>query len=240
MITSAALTPGTLQAACHRLVLPTNRHIPWQDTLADQLNGLEGKDLELDSGEWLLNCRVISAFQAQLQERACRLISIKSCHPLTVVSANALGIPAQLTTPQLADPLPESPENQQAPALLIHRATLRSGDHLKARHHVLLIGDVNPGAQISAGGNVLIWGRLRGCAHAGVQGDLKARITALQLRPLQLRIADLVARGPEEKPQPGLAEEARIVDGVILIEPADPRSDLLMQELSADSNKQEQ
>ena len=73
----------------------------------------------------------------------------------------------------------------------------------------------------------------------GVEGDRNARITALQLRPLQLRIADLVARGPEEKPQPGLAEEARIVDGVISIEPADPRSDLSMQELSADSNNQE-
>jgi septum site-determining protein MinC len=187
----------------------------------------------------LLNCRVLSALQAQLEERSCRLLSIKSCHPLTVVSANALGIPAQLTTPQLADSLSNRPEEQQAPALLTHRATLRSGDHLKARHHVLLIGDVNPGAQISAGGNVLIWGRLRGCAHAGVEGDRNARITALQLRPLQLRIADLVARGPEEKPQPGLAEEARIVDGVISIEPADPRSDLSMQELSADSNNQE-
>ena len=232
-----ALTQGTFQAACHRLVLPTNRHISWQDTLEDQLNGLEGKDLELDSGEWLLNCRVISALQAQLEDRQCRLLSIKSCNPHTVVSANALGIPAQLVTPQpAADPRPDSREQEQAPALLIHRATLRSGDHLKARHHVLLIGDVNPGAQISAGGNVLIWGRLRGCAHAGVQGDLSARITALQLRPLQLRIADLVARGPEEKPQPGLAEEARIVDGEIAIEPADPRSDLLMQELSLDSN----
>ena len=100
-----ALTQETLQAACHRLVLPTNRHIPWQDTLEDQLNGLEGKDLELDSGEWLLNGRVLSAFQAQLEERRCRLLSIKSCNPLTVVSANALGIPAQLTTPQLADSL---------------------------------------------------------------------------------------------------------------------------------------
>ena len=216
--------------------MPTNRHISWQDTLEDQLNGLEGKDLELDSGEWLLNCRVLSAFQAQLEIRQCRLLSIKSCNPHTVVSANALGIPAQLLAPQPHDPPPESREEQQTPALLIHRATLRSGDHLKARHHVLLIGDVNPGAQISAGGNVLIWGRLRGCAHAGVRGDLNARITALQLRPLQLRIADLVARGPEEKPQPGLAEEARIVDGEIAIEPADPRSDLLMQELSLDSN----
>ena len=231
-----ALTQGTFQAACHRLVLPTNRHISWQDTLADQLNGLEGKDLELDSGEWLLNCRVLSAFQAQLEDRQCRLLSIKSCNPHTVVSANALGIPAQLLTPQPHDPPPESREEQQTPALLIHRATLRSGDHLKARHHVLLIGDVNPGAQISAGGNVLVWGRLRGCAHAGIQGDLNARITALQLRPLQLRIADLVARGPEEKPQPGLAEEARIVDGEIAIEPADPRGDLLMQEVSLDSN----
>ena len=231
-----ALTQGTFQAACHRLILPTNRHISWQDTLEDQLNGLEGKDLELDSGEWLLNCRVLSAFQAQLEDHQCRLLSIKSCNPHTVVSANALGIPAQLLTPQPNDPPTESREEQQTPALLIHRATLRSGDHLKARHHVLLIGDVNPGAQISAGGNVLIWGRLRGCAHAGVRGDLNARITALQLRPLQLRIADLVARGPEEKPQPGLAEEARIVDGEIAIEPADPRSDLLMQELSLDSN----
>ena len=205
--------------------------------MEDQLNGLEGKDLELDSGEWLLNGRMLSAFQAQLEERRCRLLSIKSCNPHTVVSANALGIPAQLVTPQpAADPRPDSREQEQAPALLIHRATLRSGDHLKARHHVLLIGDVNPGAQISAGGNVLIWGRLRGCAHAGVQGDLSARITALQLRPLQLRIADLVARGPEEKPQPGLAEEARIVDGEIAIEPADPRSDFPMQELSTDSN----
>jgi len=236
LITSVALTQGTFQAACHRLVLPTNRHIPWQDTLEDQLNGLEGKDLELDSGEWLLNCRVISALQAQLEDRQCRLLSIKSCNPHTVVSANALGIPAQFLTPQPNDPPPESREEQQTPALLIHRATLRSGDHLKARHHVLLIGDVNPGAQISAGGNVLIWGRLRGCAHAGAQGDLSARITALQLRPLQLRIADLVARGPEEKPQPGLAEEARIVDGEIAIEPADPRSDFPMQELSTDSN----
>jgi septum site-determining protein MinC len=231
-----ALTQGTFQAACHRLVLPPNRHIPWQDTLADQLNALKGKDLELDSGEWLLNCRVLSDFQCQLEDRQCRLLSVKSCNPQTVISANALGIPAQLMTPQPADSDPDSREQEQAPALLIHRATLRSGDHLKARHHVLLIGDVNPGAQISAGGNVLVWGRLRGCAHAGIQGDLNARITALQLRPLQLRIADLVARGPEEKPQPGLAEEARIVDGEIAIEPADPRGDLLMQEVSLDSN----
>jgi septum site-determining protein MinC len=69
---------------------------------------------------------------------------------------------------------------------------------------------------------VLVWGRLRGVAHAGRQGDRSARIIALQLRPLQLRIADAVARGPEETPAAGQAEEARLVDGEIRIDPASP------------------
>ena len=59
-------------------------------------------------------------------------------------------------------------------------------------------------------------------AHAGCRGDRGARIVALQLRPLQLRIADAVARGPEEAPAPGLAEQARLVGGEIRIEPAEP------------------
>ena len=103
-----------------------------------------------------------------------------------------------------------------------HQGTLRSGDHLQVEGTVLLLGDVNPGARISAGGHVLVWGRLRGIAHAGCHGDNTARIVALQLRPLQLRIATAVARGPEGLPPEGLAEEARIVDGAIQIDPAQP------------------
>jgi len=59
-------------------------------------------------------------------------------------------------------------------------------------------------------------------ANAGCHGDRQARIVALQLRPLQLRIADAVARGPEEDPALGLAEQARLVGGEIRIEPAEP------------------
>ena len=68
----------------------------------------------------------------------------------------------------------------------------------------------------------VVWGRLRGIAHAGCHGDSAARIVALQLRPLQLRIATAVARGPEGLPPEGLAEEARIVNGAIQIDPAQP------------------
>ncbi|MFN9932345.1 MAG: septum site-determining protein MinC, partial [Cyanobacteriota bacterium] len=61
-----------------------------------------------------------------------------------------------------------------------------------------------------------------GMAHAGCGGNRSARIVALQLRPLQLRIADAVARGPEERPPAGLAEEALLVNGTIRIDPASP------------------
>jgi septum site-determining protein MinC len=106
---------------------------------------------------------------------------------------------------------------------MIHRGTLRSGDHLEAEGTVLVLGDVNPGARVSAGGHVLVWGRLRGVAHAGCRGEQRARIVALQLRPLQLRIASAVARGPEDAPPEGLAEQASLVEGeIIRIDPAEP------------------
>ena len=85
----------------------------------------------------------------------------------------------------------------------------------------------------------MIWGRLRGIAHAGRFGDTNARVVALQLRPLQLRIADQVARGPDDQPQAGLAEEARIEAGEIVIEPADPRlNPRLLQQGTEEASEQ--
>ncbi|MFN9644656.1 MAG: septum site-determining protein MinC [Cyanobacteriota bacterium] len=109
-----------------------------------------------------------------------------------------------------------------AGGLSIHQGTVRSGDHRQATGSLLVLGDVNPGGQVSATGHVMVWGRLRGIAHAGRSGDHSARIVALHLHPLQLRIADKVARGPEEAPPPGVAEKAHLVNGQIQIDPADP------------------
>ena len=112
-----------------------------------------------------------------------------------------------------------SPVPQQ---LTLHRGTVRSGDHIEAAGSLLVLGDVNPGARLSAGGHVLVWGRLRGVAHAGCHGDQGARIVAMGLQPLQLRIADVIARGPQEAPPPGLAEQASLSAGAIRIDPANP------------------
>ncbi len=174
----------------------------------------------LEAGGWLLRLPDLSQLQGLLDSVQLELIRVASRRPETLVAAAALGL--------ATDPRPERPApaaaapGASAPDLLFHRGTLRAGDHLQGEGSVLLLGDVNPGARISAAGDVLVWGRLRGVAHAGINGNRDARIVALQLRPLQLRIADVVARGPEGLPPPGLAEQARLVEGEIRIDPATP------------------
>ena len=115
-------------------------------------------------------------------------------------------------------------QSSSSSGISFQKGTLRSGENLDVDGDVLLVGDVNPGAKIAATGNVLVWGRLRGTAHAGTNGNQLAKIIALELRPLQLRIADKIARGPEEKPEPGLAEEAQLESGKIVIQPAKPNA----------------
>ena len=87
--------------------------------------------------------------------------------------------------------------------------------------HVVIIGDVNPGGEVVAGGDVVVWGRLRGLVHAGATGNPEAWVCALQLAPMQLRIADLFSRAPDaasERKRHALPEVARIRDGKIVVE----------------------
>ncbi|WP_377888313.1 septum site-determining protein MinC [Alkalihalobacillus sp. R86527] len=76
--------------------------------------------------------------------------------------------------------------------------TVRSGQVLEVEGDLLLIGDVNPGGTVMAGGNIFVMGTLRGIAHAGAYGDNDAVITASLLKPSQLRIADLISRPPDQ------------------------------------------
>ena len=101
---------------------------------------------------------------------------------------------------------------------LVARRTLRSGQQLRHPGSIVVIGDVNPGAEIVAGGDVVVWGRLRGTVHAGATGNATALVCALDLAPTQLRIAQYITRSPEgrrRKPQP---EVARVRNGQIVAE----------------------
>jgi len=184
--------------------------------------------LRLETGAWELDCEALRQLTHLLQEHGLETVELIASCPSTLVAASALGLDSRWPAAAGEPAAPGGPADREtagaeaAAGLLIHRGTLRSGDHLQSDGSVLLLGDVNPGARISAGGHVLVWGRLRGVAHAGRAGDSSARIMALQLRPLQLRIAAAVARGPEDSPPEGLAEEARLENGEIRIEPASP------------------
>lgn len=110
------------------------------------------------------------------------------------------------------------------PHVLYLRQTLRSGQCLSHKGHLVIIGDVNPGAEVIAEGDITIWGVLRGVAHAGVGGNTAAEIRALRFDPLQLRIAHAIARAPDRPKQEKRSgpEIARIVDGTIRIASCTP------------------
>ncbi|MEY4431316.1 MAG: hypothetical protein RLZZ533_1252 [Cyanobacteriota bacterium] len=178
----------------------------------------------LDCGDRPLTLPELRAITMALGQAGLPLRRVEASDGLSLVPAAALGLETALhpaANPLETDTGNTSPPPQ--PRLTIHRGTLRAGDHLQVEGSLLVLGDVNPGARVTAAGDVRVWGRLRGVAHAGCQGNGEARIVALQLRPLQLRIAAAVARGPEDLPPVGFCEEALLENGAIAIRPADPQ-----------------
>ena len=102
---------------------------------------------------------------------------------------------------------------------ILHEGTVRSGDRISSNGNLCIIGDVNPGAIVSATKNIYVWGKLLGIAFAGQGGDKNASIASLYLNPLQLRIADVIAIGPKDKPNHYYPEIALIDKQTIIIKP---------------------
>lgn len=100
---------------------------------------------------------------------------------------------APVSEPEAELPLQAADLAPAAPATLYHVGTLRGGQALHNVGNIVVIGDVNPGAELVAGGDIAVFGSLRGVAHAGAQGDAGARVHAIDLSPTQLRIATLIA-----------------------------------------------
>ena len=110
-----------------------------------------------------------------------------------------------------------TPAGRRSDTILIKR-TLRSGQKEWHRGNIVIIGDVNPGAEVVATGDVVIMGTLRGVAHAGAEGNTSAVIIALSLRPIQLRIAEYIGRSPDlDLDVDNIPEMARVEDGNIII-----------------------
>lgn len=100
------------------------------------------------------------------------------------------------------------------------KSTMRSGRKIEFKGNVIVMGDVNPGAEVVAYGNIVVMGTLRGTAHAGANGNNEAFVSALKLQPTQLRIGKFIARAPDNSMyNPKYPEIAFIRDETIEIEP---------------------
>lgn len=97
--------------------------------------------------------------------------------------------------------------------------TVRSGGRVEATGSAIILGDVNAGAEIIAGDDIIVLGTLRGLAHAGASGNEKAFIWAQRILSPQLRIAGALAQAGESSPEASGPEVAHLHEEQIILRP---------------------
>ncbi len=177
-----------------------------------------GGRVALRVGDRSLSAEQIEQIGTKLEEIGVSLWAVESQQPVTRAAAQELGLETELhpMPPATAEDSEAIPLEEMAG--IVVRRTLRSGQEIHFTGHVTLIGDVNPGAEIVAGGDIIVWGKLLGTAHAGALGDEEAVICALQMAPSQIRIGAHIARSPERSRRPKVPEMASVQKEGIVVE----------------------
>ena len=160
----------------------------------------------------------LTKFKNNLDKTNISSLCIFSNNRETILSGKSLKIDSTFVNEQEVKNklmIIESKKNED----ILHEGTVRSGDRISSNGNLCIIGDVNPGAIVSAKKNIYVWGKLLGIAFAGKDGNKNASIASLYLNPLQLRIADVIAIGPKEKPKNFYPEIAVIDSKSITINP---------------------
>lgn len=216
-----------------RLILPaeteTSAGSNWSDLWLQLKQRLQGGDrfwqpntaVELMAADRLLDGRQLHAIADALDEVQLHLRRVYTSRRQTAVAAATAGYCVE-QAPQLSaiNQSPNSPVLLSEPLYI--QMTIRSGVEIRHPGTVIILGDLNPGGNVVADGDILVWGRLRGVAHAGASGNSKCLIVALQMEPTQLRIADFVARAPTTMPAQFYPEIAHVTaEGIRITKAAD-------------------
>ncbi len=205
----------TIKGLKYGLQLTFAKGASFDDVQANLLNKLESGDSFFIRGTTVF---VPKGYFAEDQNEALRrmfhrhgmLFSTELKRPnLAPPSCDTVKTPAQKSKAKVED----------AQKMMVINRTIRGGQEVKANCSVLICGNVNPGAQIIAGGSIDIRGTCRGFVHAGAFGDKTACVVADRLMPAQIRIADLIARAPDEDVKASQAERAMIRNNMIIFEP---------------------
>jgi len=183
-----------------------------------------GANVTVDLGERPVPKYELSSLKALLERRGLTLAVVLSDSDTTNQSALSLDLRTETGNKvpgrKVQETVPINSEETGTQGVMFRR-TLRSGRTIHSDGHVVIFGDVNPGAKIIAAGDIIIWGKLRGTVHAGANGDESAIICALDMSPNQLRIAGFFATSPPGKRQNIYPEVALIRDNQIVVEARD-------------------
>ena len=160
----------------------------------------------------------LAKFKLKLKKLNINFSDIYSTNRETILSGKFLKINSTLLNKNdkrnvsFLDLLPQKKD-------ILHKGTIRSGERISSNGDLFIMGDVNPGAIVSANNSVYVWGKLLGIAFAGENGNKNASIASLWLNPIQLRICDIIAIGPKEKPKHQYPEIAILEEQRIIIKP---------------------
>ncbi len=205
------------------LILPTESQLPsselnwseiWQQIQLRLMAGdrlrIPNAIVHLMAGDRLLDTRQLQELSETLSKVQLQLKCVSTSRRQTAIAAVSAGYSVEqleresslsITSTATATPLSDA---------LYLEMTVRSGVEIRHPGTVIILGDLNPGGIVVADGDILVWGRLRGVAHAGATGNRECLIMAVQMEPTQLRIADAVARSPEKSPMQFLPEVAYV------------------------------
>ncbi len=190
----------------------------------EQIEFYAGAHITVELGARPVPKYELSSLKALLERRGLKLSRVRSESDTTRRSAMALQVSTENNVGhnyRAALPAQETattnPEESGTHGILFRR-TLRSGRTIHSDGHVLVFGDVNPGAKVIAAGDIVVWGKLRGYAHAGAKGNESARVCALEMNPSQLRIAGHMVTSPPRKRSISAPAVALIRDNQIIVE----------------------
>lgn len=198
------------------LVIAIDETLPQQSVLSDLSKKLEesgyffvGAEVTLQLGNRSLAAKELEQLLATIGgQHGMRVTSVKTSSSETQQAAEEVGLPVQLGSEKpaaapaprqrsAARPASRRTQRETLPTELLRR-TVRSGQIYESPGHLVILGDVNAGAEVVAAGDIVVFGALRGIAFAGATGRQESIIVALKLAPMQIRIAGRVARATDE------------------------------------------
>lgn len=173
------------------ITLFLDRNIPFRELLADIAERFKA------SSEFFRDARMALAFDGRWLSREEQLEVIR-----VIQENSSLEILCVLEQDELKESyMKQVVEGRQGDRDFntgrFYKGTLRSGQVLESETSIIILGDVNPGATIVSKGNVVVLGSLKGTIHAGAVGNEDAFVAALNMFPVQIRIADVIARSDD-------------------------------------------